>query len=88
MNIQDDKAAVAKGLRSLADQVEMADYVSVEFFDAKANVERDFLVEQINPNGYMKFAPTGTRHISLIMSYHLPPPKSKDSEPPPIGADW
>lgn len=89
MSMQDEKAAIVKVLRDFADQVETADQLLVESFDVKADVERDFLSERVDPTGYMKFAPTGRRRVSIVISYHLPPARPDDSiEPPPIGADW
>lgn len=88
MSMNDDKMAIVKALRNLADLMEMADSIFVESFDIETKVGRDFLGELIQGRGYKKFNPTGMRHASIVMEYRLPPIKPNDPGLPPIGADW
>ena len=87
MSMEDDKTAVAKALRHLANHVDMASFVLVKSFDVKAEVERDCFMELVQNDGYQKFAPTGDRRVLLDISYCLPPDRTNDN-PPPMGADW
>ena len=86
----DDKKVIAKGLHDLADQIELSSWVVLDSFNVKADVQRDFIQEEIKDDGYKHFAPTGMRTVSIKLSYQLDikPQQMEMNIEEPIGSDW